>query len=145
MPASRDIRPYVYLGLDVVFAIIYAVILVKVIPTRIASTALQLWTLPAFTIVMAAGTASIFTPRLRARGRKVAIAGASLMLLSTIVLIVRVLASAAFLAGVYGAFGKAAAMFALVVIALVIELVALLPIVQVKYLLSRAGRRAYAA
>ena len=40
------------------------------------------------------------------------------------------------------AFGKAAATFALVMIALVLETVALLPIVQVKYLMSRLGRRA---
>jgi hypothetical protein len=53
------------------------------------------------------------------------------------------LASAAFLAGVYGAFGKAAASGALIAVALVIEVVALLPIVQVKYLMSRAGRRVY--
>ena len=45
------------------------------------------------------------------------------------VLIVRVLVSAAFLAGVYGAFGKAAASFALIAVALVIEVVGLLPIV----------------
>jgi len=116
-----------------------------VIPTRIASTAIQLWSLPLFTIVMGVGTASIFSPRLRARGRKLAIIGGSLVLASTIVLIARVLVSAAFLAGVYGAFGKAAASFALVAVALTVELVALLPLVQVKYLLSRAGRRAYAA
>ncbi len=141
----RDIRPFVYLGLDVVFAVVYAVILVAVIPTRIASTAIQLWSLPLCTILMGLGTASIFAPKLRARGRKLAIVGGSLMLASTIVLIARVLVSAAFLAGVYGAFGKAAASFALVAVALTVELVALLPLVQVKYLLSRAGRRAYAA
>jgi hypothetical protein len=59
------------------------------------------------------------------------------------VLLVRIAISAAFLAGVYGAFGQAAATFALVMVALVIELVALLPIVQVKYLMTRAGRRAF--
>jgi len=141
----RDTRPFIYFGLDVAFAAIYAVIIVAVIPNRIASTTIQLWSLPAFTLVMAAGTAGIFTSKLRARGRKLAIAGATLLLASTILLIVRVLVSAAFLAGVYGAFGKAAATFALVAVALVVELVALLPIVQVKYLLSRAGKRAYAA
>jgi hypothetical protein len=140
----RDIRPYIYLGLDVAFAVLYAAIILTVIPTRIASTALQLWSLPAFMLVMAIGTAGIFVPTLRARGRVVAILGGSLVLASTIVLIARVLVSAAFLAGVYGAFGKAAATFALVAVALVVELVALLPIVQVKYLMSRAGRRTYA-
>ena len=74
----------------------------------------------------------------------VAIAGGSLILLSTFLIIVRLLASAAFLAGVYGAFGQAAASGALVAVALVIEVVALLPIVQVKWLMSRAGRRVYA-
>ncbi|HEX4452164.1 MAG TPA: hypothetical protein VH143_14910 [Kofleriaceae bacterium] len=147
MPRSpadrRDRRPYIYAGLDIAFTALYAVIIVTVIPTRIRSTALQLWSLPLCTIIMALGTASIFAAKLRARGRKLAIAGATLMLASTILLIVRVLVSAAFLAGVYGAFGKAAASFALVAVALVVELVALLPIVQVKYLLSRAGKRAY--
>jgi hypothetical protein len=143
--ADRDPRPYIYAGLDVLFTAVYAIIIVAVIPTRIASTALQLWSLPLCTVIMALGTASIFAGKLRVRGRKLAIAGATLMLASTIVLIARVLVSAAFLAGVYGAFGKAAASFALVAIALVVELVALLPLVQVKYLLSRAGRRAYGA
>jgi hypothetical protein len=66
------------------------------------------------------------------------------MILSTILLIIRVLVSAAFLAGVYGAFGKAAATSALIGVALVIEVVALVPLFQVKYLMTRAGRRAFA-
>ena len=65
------------------------------------------------------------------------------MLLSTILLITRILISAAFLAGVYGAVGKAAAMTSLVAVALIIELVALLPLVQIKFLMSRAGRRGH--
>jgi hypothetical protein len=71
------------------------------------------------------------------------VVGGSIVLLAMVALIVRILISAAFLAGVYGAFGKAAATFSIVMIALAIEAVALLPIVQVKYLMSRAGRRAY--
>src|SRR4029078_9472942 len=62
---------------------------------------------------------------------------------SVIFLLVRILISAAFLSGVYGAFGKAAAMTSLVAVALIVEVVALLPIVQFKFLMSRAGRRAY--
>jgi hypothetical protein len=144
MPRSVvDRRPYIYAGLDVLFTVLYAVIIVTVIPTRIRSTALQLWSLPLCTLVMAVGTAAFAVEKVRVRGRKLAVAAATLMLASTILLIVRVLVSAAFLAGVYGAFGKAAASFALVAVALMVELVALLPIVQVKYLLSRAGKRAY--
>jgi hypothetical protein len=149
MPRSaadrRDPRPYIYAGLDVLFTVVYAVIIVTVIPTRIRSSALQLWSLPLCSLIMALGTAAFAVEKLRLRGRKLAIAGATVMLASTILLIIRVLVSAAFLAGVYGAFGKAAASFALVAVALVVELVALLPIVQVKYLLSRAGKRAYGA
>ena len=47
------------------------------------------------------------------------------------------------LAGTYGAFGKAAASTALIGVAIVVEIVALLPVFQVKYLMTRAGRRAY--
>ena len=74
-----------------------------------------------------------------ARGWRIAVVGGSLVLLSTFLLIVRIVISAAFLAGVYGAFGKAAASFALTMIALVIELVALLPLVQAGYLMTRAA------
>ncbi|HEU4614330.1 MAG TPA: hypothetical protein VFS15_19680, partial [Kofleriaceae bacterium] len=82
--------------------------------------------------------------QLRRTGWWVAVAGASLLIAITILLIVRVLVSAAFLSGVYGAFGKAAAMSALIGVALVVELVALLPLFQIKYLRTRAGRRAFA-
>ena len=143
--ARRDPRPYIYTGLDVAFAVVYIAAIELVIPTRFASNQVHLWSLPIGTLIMALGTASIAAPRLRTAGRWIAIAGGSLVLLSTILLIARVLVSAAFLAGVYGAFGKAAASFALVAVALVVEIVALLPIVQVKYLMSRAGKLAYAA
>jgi hypothetical protein len=133
-----DLRRWIYGGLDALFAAIYAVAIWKVIPNRLPSAAIHLWTFPLATLAMAAGTLS-GTPK----GWWIAVAGGSAVLLSTFLLIVRILISAAFLAGVYGAFGQAAATFALVMVALVIELVALLPVVQVKYLMTRAGRRAY--
>jgi hypothetical protein len=131
-------RRWIYGGLDVVFAVLYAVAIWKVIPNRIPSAAVHLWTFPLATLVMAAGTL-LGSPK----GWWIAVIGGSTVLLSTFVLIVRIAISAAFLAGVYGAFGKAAATFSLVLIALVVELVALLPLLQVKYLMTRAGRRAY--
>jgi hypothetical protein len=134
----RDGRRWIYGGLDLVFAAVYAVAIWKVIPNRLPSATIHLWTFPLAAAVMGAATLR-GTPR----GWWVAVIAGSAMLLSTFVLIVRIVISAAFLAGVYGAFGKAAATFALVMVALVIELVALLPIVQVKYLMTRAGRRAY--
>jgi hypothetical protein len=134
----RDVRRWIYLGLDVVFAAIYAFAIWKVIPNRLPSATVHLWTFPVAAVVMAVGMA------LGGRsGWWTAVTGGTLALASLVLLIVRIAISAAFLAGVYGAFGKAAATFALVMVALVIELVALLPIVQVKYLMSRAGRRVF--
>ena len=62
-----------------------------------------------------------------------------------ILLIVRLVVSAAFLAGVYGAFGQSAAGGSLIGAALVIEIVGLLPLFQLKYLRTAAGRRALRA
>ncbi|HEU4731053.1 MAG TPA: hypothetical protein VFT22_24330 [Kofleriaceae bacterium] len=135
---TRDVRPLIYGVLDVVFAVGYAAAIWKVIPNRLPSAAVHLWTFPITAFAM--GFGCLLGKR---RGWWIAVIAGSAALLSTSLLIVRIAISAAFLAGVYGAFGQAAATFALVMVALVIELVALLPIVQVKYLMTRAGRRAF--
>ncbi len=143
MATRRDVRPYIYLGLDQLAVIVFWVVIAKLIPTWMTSAKLHLYSIPIGFEIMALGMAGVFVSAWRRRGWWVAVVGGSLVLLSTFLIIVRLLASAAFLAGVYGAFGKAAASGALIAVALVIELVALLPIVQVKYLMSRAGRRVY--
>lgn len=138
LPPRPDARRWIYGGLDLLFGAAYALVIIEVIPNRLPSAAFHLWTLPACMLAMGAGTL--------AGGRHgwwTAVVAGSALLLSVIVLIVRILISAAFLAGVYGAFGKAASTFALIAVALVVEVVAILPIVQVKFLLTRAGRRAY--
>jgi hypothetical protein len=139
----RDIRPYIYLGLNQVFVIVFFYVLTYVIPNRLMSAAIHLWALPTLMQLMAVGMAAIFIRDYRRIGWWLAVGAASLLVLATILLIIRVLVSAAFLSGVYGAFGKAAAMSALIGVALIVELVALLPLFQIKYLLTRAGRRAY--
>jgi len=144
MASRRDVRPYIYYALDQLFAIAYVVAIVALIPNRHASVAIHLWLIPIAMQVMAIGTLLVVVPAARPAARLVALAGGTLVLALTVLLLVRVLVSAAFLASVYGAFGQAAASFAFVFVALLVELVALLPIVQVKYLMSRAGRAAYA-
>lgn len=145
-PPARDIRPYVYLGLNQLFVVIYFYVLTYVIPNRMMSAAIHLWSLPVLMQLMALGMATVFARASEPRriGWWVAVVSASLLVLATILLIIRVLVSAAFLSGVYGAFGKAAAISALIGVALVVELVALLPLFQLKYLRTRAGRRAFA-
>jgi hypothetical protein len=137
-PVVVDKRRWIYGGLAALFGVIYTLCMWKVIPNRLPSGMVHLASIPVFTIVMATGTLGG-----RRFGWWLAVIGGSIVLLSTIVLIARILVSAAFLAGVYGAFGKAAATFALVSVALIVEVVALLPICQVKFLMSRHGRRTY--
>ena len=137
-PARSDPRRWIYGALASMFFLIYVVCLLFVMPNRMPTAALHLWSIPVFTGVMAIGTFA--GGRL---GWWFAVLGGSAVLLTTIFAIVRILASAAFLAGVYGAFGKAASTFAFVAVALMIEAVALLPICQIKWLMSRGGRRTY--
>jgi len=135
---KKDLRRWViYPALCVLFATTQAILIWKVVPNRLPSANFHLWTLPILTYIM--GIATLRGGRL---AWQIAIVSGSLALLSGILLIVRIIISAAFLSGVYGAFGKAAAMTALTSVALLVELVALLPIFQLKYLMSRAGRKA---
>src|SRR5687768_10202493 len=144
-PVTRDIRPYIYFGLNQTFVVIYFYVITYVIPNRMMSGQLHMWALPVLMQVMALGMATVFTTSADVRriGWKVAVVGSSVLVAVTVLLIIRVLVSAAFLSGVYGAFGKAAAISAMIGVALIVELVALLPLFQIKYLRTRAGRRAY--
>jgi len=140
---DRDLRPTIYGALDQIFAIVYAYAVWQVIPNRLPGASLHLWSLPVLAEAMALGTLAAWVPRARRVGWWVAVVAGSGMLAMTVLLIVRVIVSAAFLAGTYGAFGKAAASTAMVGVAVVVELVALLPAFQIKYLMTRAGRRAF--
>ncbi len=144
-PRRRDRRPVIYAILDQIFVVIFAYVMWAVIPNRHASAFMHLWSLPVFLQIAAIGSFLALAKGDGARriGWWAAIVGGSGLLAVTVLLIIRVLVSAAFLSGVYGAFGKAAATSALIGVALIVELVALLPLFQVKYLMSRAGRRAF--
>jgi len=91
---TRDIRRWIYGGLDGVCAIVYAIAIWKVIPNRLPSAAVHLWSLPLAALAMAAGTL-----RGGPKGWWIAVLGGSAMLLSVFLLIVRILISAVFLAG----------------------------------------------
>lgn len=133
-----DVRRWIYGGLGVVFALVQALVLVAVIPNRLPTAAFHLWTFPILTLALAAGTFAG-----RRAGWWLAVVAGSGVLLSTVIVIARILASAAFLAGTYGGFGQAASTFSIMAVVLIINGVALLPIVQIKYLMTRAGKRAF--
>lgn len=117
-------------------AALYAVLLFGVIPNRHG------WVQGVSALMVAApvvmGTAMIVR---RSWSFWLGVAACAFLLALAVFFLVLTLVSAAFLAGVYGAFGRAASMFTLVAAALVIELVALLPMFQLKFLMTRAGRR----
>jgi hypothetical protein len=137
---ALDRRPWIYGSLDASFLLFYLLLVTIIIPSRHTGGLLLQWFLVG---AMAMACGGMFY---RSRwGWRLAVAGCALLLLSEFVLLVLVLVSASYLAGVYGSFGQAASALALVVAALSIQLVALLPAFQLKYLLTRAGRRAYQA
>ncbi len=140
----RDVRPLIYGGLDVAFAILQFVVIAFAAPNRHAWAEALLLLLPVGTFAMGAGTlAGALIAKAARPGWIAAIAGGALVLIVTVIVLGLLVASAAFLAGVYGAFGKAAASGMLAAAALIVEFVALLPAFQLKYLLGRAGRRAF--
>ena len=134
----RDVRPFVYAGFDFVFATLYAVALTTVAVNRIWWAQALLWGLVACIAVM--GGAMCYR---RSWSWLAGVVAAVLLLVLTVVILILILMSAAFLSGVYGAFGRAAASFSMLAAALLIEMVALLPALQLKFLMTRAGRRAF--
>lgn len=134
-PRRRDRRPYIYAGFDFGFAALYAFLLSRA-PTRHALDAVLLWSIVAAVVVAGAGMV------VRNRwGWRAAVAGCGALLLVTVILLVLVLLSASFLAGVYGSMGQGAALMAILAGAVIIELCGLLPAFQLKFLMTRAGRR----
>jgi hypothetical protein len=133
-----DPRRWIYGGLALVIALVQIYCAIKVIPNRLPSAAAHLWTFPLLTLAMAAATLS--GSRI---GWWVAVLSGGTLLLSVMLVIVRILVSAAFLAGVYGAFGKAAATFSFVSIVLIAQVVAMIPIFHIRWLMSRRGKRAF--
>lgn len=139
VPAARkDPRLYIYAGFDFIMAGLYVLVLFWLIPNRHGWVQALSWLM-----VLSAGSMGIGMIAQKTWSWWLGVAGCiALMLLAAAFLVLTVL-SAAFLAGVYGAFGKAATSLALVGAALVIELVALLPAFQLKFLMTRAGRKSF--
>jgi len=133
-----DSRRWIYGAIALVIAIVQMYCIIKVIPNRLPSAALHLWTFPVLTLAMAAATLSGVRT-----GWWIAVLAGGALLLSVMLVIVRILVSAAFLAGVYGAFGQAAATFSFVAIVLIAQVVALIPIFHIRWLMSRRGKRAF--
>jgi hypothetical protein len=142
----RDLRPFIYGGLDLLFAAVYLFSVTELSPNRHGWAQALLLCLPVGAVAMAAGTltgALVKNPSVARIAWIGAVAGGALMLVVTVVLLALLLASAAFLSGVYGAIGKGAASGVLAAAALIVEVAGILPAFQLKYLMTRGGRRAF--
>ena len=134
----RDPRRWIYVGFDLAFTVGYLIALKHLIPNRHDGAMALLYVLPLATWLMATGTAI---------GRRwswwLVVAGAVTLLAWTIGIFVVLLYTASYLSGVYGAFGKAASTGVLGAMAIVVQFVALMPAFQLKWAMTRAGRRAF--
>jgi hypothetical protein len=138
MQAARDPRVPIYAGLDFAMAVLYAVTLFGVVPARHG------W-VQALSALLVGAAALMGVSMLIRRTWSwwVGVAACTALLALAVTFLVLTVASAAFLSGVYGSFGRAGALLALVSAAVMVELVALLPAFQLKFLMTRAGRRAF--
>ena len=133
-----DPRRWIYVALDLAFVLGYVLVFRHLMPNRHGWATALLYLLPAATALMALGTGVA-----RPWSWWLAIVGGAAMLAWAIAAMFVVLYFASYLAGVYGAFGQAASVVSLVAVALVVQLVAMLPVLQLKWCLTRGGRRAF--
>jgi len=126
----RGVR--LYGALDLGFAGLYAWLGFRVVPSRSTAFSIAL----GIVIALLAGAGVGLLARAR-WGRALAIAASVVLLVFAAVVIVGLVASSAYLRGIYGPLGQGMAIVGLLVAALVVEAFALLPIFQLRFLLER--------
>jgi hypothetical protein len=119
--------------LDLAFAALYLWLGFWVVPGR--STAFNLALFSVSLLLALAGAGLVAGARW---GRTVAIVASSVLLAFAAAALVGMVASSAYLRGVYGPLGRGMALLCLVIAAVVVELFALLPLFQLRFLLGRA-------
>ena len=134
----RDPRPYIYAAFCMGMALLYLVLFRHLIPSSHGSTQAM-----AYSMMVAMAAMSVALVLRKPWSWWIGTVGCGYMLLITLVLFVLVLHSAAFLSGVYGAFGKGASSMAYLGAAMIIQAVGLVPALLLKFLMTRAGRRSF--
>lgn len=127
-----------YGGLDLCFAALYAWLGFAVAPSR--SMAFRVALAGVIGLLGAAGVANLFGGEPSRVARRLGIVACSVLLLFTLVGVVLLASSCAFLFGVYGALGRSLGIGALLFAALWVELFGLLPLFQLRFHLAQ-GRR----
>jgi hypothetical protein len=121
-----------YGALDLAFAALYAWFGFVLTPGR--STAFSVALAVVCLLLGGAGVGLVAGARW---GRALAIAASCVLLAFSAIVIVGLVASSAYLRGIYGALGQGLAIVTLLVAALVVEAFALLPLFQLRFLLGR--------
>ena len=134
----RDLRPWIYAGFDFLIAAVWAYLQLAVMPNRHGWASAVMWSLAILPAVV--GAAMFVRNRW---GWRVAAGACTTLLVLWVILLVIILAAAAYLSGVYGSFGKAAAMGSLTMALISFQIIAMVPALQLKFLLTRAGRRQF--
>jgi hypothetical protein len=134
---STDRRPFVYAGFDLAFAAIYVCI-----PLTFARTSDASFEIASGVAALLAILAAFGTLARREWGWWIAVWAAALLLVGTTVLLILLAMSAAYLYAVFGDLGRGATVIAILAMALAVEIYGLLPIFQLRYLLSQGGRAA---
>jgi len=133
-----DARAWIYIGADLIFMIGYVWAFSELLHNRFGWARGILYILPLCTWLMAIGT--LLSGRV---GWVFTLIGGTGMLVWTVAFICVLLITASYLSGVYGAFGKAAASGAILSTAFVVQFAATLPALQLKWAMTRSGRRAF--
>jgi len=123
-------------ALDVAFAALYATVGLWLFPSRSRGFSEALVAL--VLLLLAAGASLLVGLRV---GRTLALVAQAALALFTLVVTALLVASAAYLRGIYGPLGQAAAAISLIVAALVVEACGLLPLFQIPLLLDPAVHR----
>ena len=121
-----------YGALDLAFAALYAWFGFAFTPGR--STAFNVALAAVCALLAAAGVGLVAGARW---ARPVAVAACSVLLAFAAVVVVLLVASSAYLRGIYGPLGQGMAVMSLLVAALVVEAFALLPLFQLRFLLGQ--------
>lgn len=135
---QQEPRRWIYAAFNLLFAALYLSLTLFVAPSRSASGQLV-----AVALIVGASGSALGMLLGEVRGWWLAAVSCGLLLLTELIFLVMLLWSAAFLSGVYGAFGRGAAVLTLVVAFLSIQLVGLLPAMQLKFLMTRRGRAVF--
>ena len=117
---------------DLALAVLYAFLVLRVVPSR--SPTFTTVALAASTLLAAGGVGMIVQRRL---GLVVAAVAASSMVAATFALILLLVASAAYMHGIYDGIGQAGAAIAIAAALLAIEVVGLVPTLQLVHLWRR--------